>query len=385
MRAKKGKRVAIASYGLLKYTGNLELLGEEVTFKISKSVLDKVGVSRDDLDSVSINSADFNDGITISIGPIAPAAGGYQKDAVRVENGGLSAVIAGYAAVASGSADFIMVASADATAFDTRRVSNFAYDAFFRRDTGIDAIGSSAIIANDYMHKYGMTEADFAQVAAKNYEAAVTNPYAHVKKGYSTDDILASSMISWPIREYECYTQSFGGAAILLASEEKAKELGIDPVWITGCGMGAESYFGDWDEIVKMSAYKSAVKAAYKMAGINNARQELDIAEVFNPFSPWELIAYEVLGLCEPNRATTLLRDGVTVADGELPVNVSGGTLCTHGANSSGLFSTIQAALYLDGELPQSRSGAKKAVVCDSDIYMGNPGASYSVIIIEKE
>lgn len=380
------KKVGIVSYALTSYKSSNEMLGEELVFNVSKSVLDKAGITREEIDQVVIATTDTNDGITISLGPLVPAAGGYNsnKEGVRVETGGVCALISAYTSILAGSAECVVVASADAVEFDLHMISNFSYDPCIHRDIGINSTIASAILATNYMRKHGVTEEDYALVAAKNYATGALNPYAHIRKGYSVKEVLASPLVAWPLRMYECGTHSFGGAALLLASEERAKKLSDNPVWLTGCGMGSERYFGDWNEIVQMSALRSASQAAFKMAGIKNPIKDIDVAEVFNPFAPWELMEYEALGLCEEGKATKLLRGGIVSMDGALPVNVSGGTLCTNAPNSSGLFSTIQAVMYLKGELPKAKSDARRAVVCDSDVYLGVPGASYAVIVLER-
>jgi len=386
MNSVRNKRVGIVSYGLTKYKGETEMLGEELIFKVCKSVLDKAGIPREALDAVVIASQDFNDGITISLGPLVPAAGGYNsnKEAVRVESGGVFGIISAYASILAGGANCVMVASADTTEFDPMTISNMSYDPFFRRDIGTNSAIAGAMVATSYMQKHGAKEVDYALIAAKNYAAGALNPYAHIKNGYSAEEVLASSLIAWPLRAYECSPISYGGAALLLASEERAMELCDDPVWITGCGMSSERYFGHWSEIVQMSALRAACQDAYRRAGIKAPAKEIGTVEVSSPFAPLELLEYEALGLCENGAALKILHEGVTSIEGKLPVNIAGGNLCTNGPNSDGLFKTIQAVMNLKNELPSAKSNAEKAVVHDSDLYLGFPGASHAVLVLER-
>ena len=379
-------RVGIVSYALTSYKGETEMLGEELVFQVCRSALDKAGITRDELDAVAIASQDFNDGITISLGPLVPAAGGYNsnKDAVRVESGGVFAIISAYAAILAGNANCVMVASADTAEFDPMIISNMSYDPVFRRDVGVNSTIASAMVATSYMHRHGATEADYALVAAKNYAAGSLNPYAHIRNGYSVEEILASPVITWPLRAHECCPLSFGGTALLLASEEKAMDLCDDPVWITGCGMSSERYYGNWVEILEMSALRSASQDAYRRAGIKDPGNEIGTAEVSSPFAPLELLEYEALGLCDNGTALKILHEGTTATDGKLPVNLAGGNLCTNGPNSDGLFKTIQAVMNLKNELPGTKSNAEKAIIHDSDVYLGFPGASHAVLILER-
>lgn len=377
-------KVAVIGYGLTAYTGKGTARADELIFRATRLALEKAKISREEIDMVVVGTVDAYDGITISNGLLAPAAGAYNRDSIRLENGGVFAIVSALATILAGIAQCVVVASGDAVTFDSISVSNKSYDPFFRRPLGLNHITASAMLAAQYMNKYSATEEDYALVAAKNYKAAAQNPYAHINKGYSVEEVLNSPMVSWPLRQYEICPTSYGAAALVLASEEKAKELSDSPVWITGCGMGSEHYYADWDEVVRMPGLRHASQAAFKMAGVKNPKKEIGAAEVFNLVSPLELMEYEALGFCDEGKGRDLLRQGVTSIDGKLPVNISGGALCTNGLNSGGLFRTIQAAMCLKHEIPGVKINAEKALVCDSDLNLGFPGESHAVIVLER-
>jgi len=188
-------------------------------------------------------------------------------------------------------------------------------------------------------------------------------------------------MLSTPLREYDVATSSaYGGAAIFLTSADLAKKYSKAPIWISGLGVGTSSV--NLDEVVDMAALRKATEKAFKSAGIKNPLKDLDVVELNNPFSVFELAAYEAMGLCKKGKAVELLRKGVTQPEGELPVNPSGGTLCTNAPNSGGLFRTIQAIMHLDKDKGKKR---KRALVHDSDMSIGITGDSHAVMILEKE
>jgi acetyl-CoA C-acetyltransferase len=174
--------------------------------------------------------------------------------------------------------------------------------------------------------------------------------------------------------------QSYGGAALILTTEEKAKQYTDSPIWITGFGVSTNSV--NFEEMVRMTALKKAATSAYKMAGINEPVNDACVAEINNPFSMFEFAAYEALNLCEEGKAADLLREGTTDVDGKFPVNPSGGTLCTNAPNSNGLFRAIQSAMYLQSG---KGNGTGKAIVHDSDMSIGLVGDSHAVMILEKE
>jgi len=187
-------------------------------------------------------------------------------------------------------------------------------------------------------------------VAAKNHKAAAKNPYAHFRKGYSFEQILASPMIGWPLRRYEICPISSCASAIILASEERAKELSDTPVWIMAVGSITDTFQTGYRDYIGFKQLRTLSEKLYRATGINNPMKEIDVAELFNPFSPFELWEYEALGFCDEGKGSQLIRDGVTDIDGELPVNMSGGTLCTNAGISASLNRIGDVALQLMGK-----------------------------------
>ena len=383
------QKVAIISYGIIPYTGlgELGMWNDEATFLVAKQALDKVGLTADDLDTVVLSTMDGLDGITISNSILAPAAGGYKKESNRIENSGVHCAISGIASILSGSSELVMVASSDNVKTDFNYVTNTVADPFFRGPLGFNHFQSYGLLAMDCLNTSDVTEDDFALAAAKNYQCGSSNPYAHVTKAHTVDEIKGSPMLSWPLRSLEIAGLSNGAAAILLASEKKAGEITKNPVWITGQGAGTNTYYGNWKELSSRAALKKAAQKAYDSAGIKDPKNDLDFLEISNPFSPFELMAYEALGICEEGAGAHLLRDGVTAVDGQLPVNMSGGSLCANGPNSSGIYRIIQAMMILQNEM--SNAGKKdlsRGLVHDSDMSIGAVGGdSHAVLVMEKE
>jgi acetyl-CoA C-acetyltransferase len=360
---------------------------DEATFLVAKQALDRVGLNREDLDAVVISTMDGLDGITISNGLLVPAAGAYEKDSIRIETTGLHCVVAGVATILSDNADLVMLASSDTIETDFNYITNANQDQFFRGPLGFNPFQSYGLLAMDYLRRSKATEDDFASAASKNYQCGSANPYAHITAGYTVDEITDSPMVSWPLRSLEIARPSNGAAAILLASEEKAKEVIDNPVWITGLGASTNSYCGSWPELCGMVALKKAAKKAFHAAGIKDPKKDLDFLEISNPFSTFELIAYESLRICEDRKGAELLREGMTSPDGDLPVNISGGSLCAHGLNSSGIYRIVQAMMLLNNERSDvNMKHPKRGLVHDSDMTIGAVGGdSHAILIMERE
>jgi acetyl-CoA C-acetyltransferase len=151
---------------------------------------------------------------------------------------------------------------------------------------------------------------------------------------------------------------------VIFASEQMVKKLGKKKVaWVRGIGYSGEEYFfGDSDKAIWQSAVNAA-REAYDQAGIKDPRKELDVAEVYNPFTFQEMMFYESFGFCGPGEAPDLVLRGVFGRDGELPCDPSGGTLCSNPIGATGLIRVAEAALQVMGRAGDHQiTGAKLAL-----------------------
>jgi acetyl-CoA C-acetyltransferase len=373
-------KVGIVGYSLTTFRDDADMSSDELVFVAASAALKDAGVDRGELDAVSVASIDAYDGITISNGWTAPAGGGYGKDATRIQGGGVAAVMSAYASILSGAAELALVAGGDSVRFDDTVTSNASYDVFFNRPIPLFNVSSYALLATSLLRSGAATEDDFAMVAAKNYRDGAGNRWAHVRAGYSIGDVASSPMTCWPLRALEIAPCSKGACALVLASERKARELSDNPVWITGIAGGSTPCFGSWAETMEMKGLRRAITRSYRMAGIGNPAKDVDTFEIFSPAAPFELAYYEPLGLCGKGGALELLRGGITSGSGALPVNPSGGALCTNPGNCGGVYRVASALNYL-----RDHEGARRAVVQDSDINLGIMGETYHVMVVEKE
>ncbi len=197
-----------------------------------------------------------------------------------------------------------------------------------------------------YMERYGITREQCAKVAVKNLANALRNPYAQRKGRYTVADVLNSELLVEPLTALQVAPKSEGFIALLLASEKKAAELTDEPVWVKGYGSSLDTFeFGDRDLLD--GQLKNAAARAYKMAGITEPREEIDLAEITEPYAFQELLWYEDLGFCEAGEGGKLLDSGVTQVDGALPVNPSGGVLANNPYVSRGLQRAVEAVLQI--------------------------------------
>jgi acetyl-CoA C-acetyltransferase len=309
------------------------------------------------------------------------AVGARNKRFLRINTGGatgLSSVAAAYYHVAAGAGDVCLTAGADKVGEcgDSQTVLNKIWDPTYERPLPLGTITMLAMSAIRYAHKYGMSQEDMAEVVAKNRRHAALNPNAHLRKEVSVSDVLASRMIAWPIKLFDCCPQSSGGGAMVLASEKYIKDRGLDAVWITGVGHCSESYYlgdrmgrGLTADHADAHALKDSFARTYKMAGITNPQKQVQVAELYAPFSNTEFHAIEAAGLAELGESVARVRDGRFSLGGEIPVNPSGGVLCTNAIAVTAMVRVIEIAQQVRGT-----AGAHQVNGARVGIASGNGG-----------
>jgi len=186
------------------------------------------------------------------------------------------------------------------------------------------------------MELYGATEEDFAKVKVKNSLHAVHNPRARYPKAFTMEEVLASPMVSDPLRLLQICATSDGGAALVLTSMEFARRHTANPVTIPAVSNVTPRYPNTLIEMPNFATDSAAgvpvpdlpfrpsiARYAYEQAGVGP--EDLDLAEVYDLSSALEMDWYEILGLCKEGEAEQLVRAGDTAVGGRIPVNTSGG------------------------------------------------------------
>lgn len=192
------------------------------------------------------------------------------------------------------------------------------------------------LYARRRMEAYGATDRDFARVKVKNARHGLENANARYRKEVSEEEVLASPMVSDPLRLLEICATSDGGAALVLTSMDYARRHTAEPLRIRAVSTITPTYPNAIIEMPNFATDSAAAvappatpfrdsiaKAAYEQAGLSP--HDMDLAEVYDLSAALELDWYENIGLCEPGQAERLLNDGDTAVGGRIPVNPSGG------------------------------------------------------------
>ncbi len=198
-----------------------------------------------------------------------------------------------------------------------------------------------ALFARRRMDLYGATAEDFATVKVKNSRHGLANPNARFRKPTTVEEVLASPIVSDPLRLLDICATSDGGAALVVCSEDYARRHGAarGAVRVKGVSTVTPRYPQSVLELPDIASdstavvpapdlgFKDSIAAeAYRQAGIGP--QDVGCAEVYDLSTALELDWYEHIGLCPRGEAEGLLRSGATALGGRVPVNPSGGLAC---------------------------------------------------------
>ena len=361
------EKVAIIGVGQTKYDKNKPETFAELVFEATSKALEDAGISKDDVDNIVSISSDFWDGRTISSMAISDASDAYGRDITTVEGDGTFGALYGMMRILSGSFGVTIVcAHHKGTESSMNGITNCSFDPLVERRLGLDAVSSAALQARRYMSKYGLLEEQFAQVSVKNHGNGMRNPLAFLPMEIGIEDVMNSPKIADPLKKLDCSPVTDGACTLVLAAERQAKKLSTHKkrVWMKGVGHCSDAFrLGDRD-LADTRALEAAAKRAYEMAGISDPRKEISFAEVYDAFSYMEPLWLEGLGICGEGMGCEYLERGTFDFDGELPVNPSGGRLCSNPVQVAGLTAMADSVLQLRGEAGDGQlEGVETALV----------------------
>ncbi len=377
--------VAIVGVGQTRYAAaDDSRLYHEHDYEAARLALADAGLDRGDVDTVICSGWDAVDGRTISDMHTAMSAGGYLKDSSHVGEDGIMALAYAYMRLAAGLFDVALITGHGHAESSFETVSNVVFDPLFVRPLGQSHLVSLALQANAYLQRYGVSEEQTARVVAKNRENGASNPRAHLRSPVSVEEVLTSPPVCYPLRALHCPPQSVGGVALILASENVARRITETPIWVTGIGWAIDSYDLGSKDLTRLGSLAAAAEKAYRMAGIGDPLDALDLAELHDITAFHELMAYEALGFAPEGEGGRLVEQGVTAVGGKLPVNPSGGVLCTNLYGASGLVRAAEAALQLRGEAGGRQApGARRVLAHGLSAPSGAAARTDCVVILE--
>ena len=276
--------------------------------------------------------------------------------------------------VASGFYDIVLAAGTEkpmvmGTPYATRTFAMGA-DSRYEAPTGITFPGVFAMIAHLYARKYEIPleklKEQMALVAIKNHHNGVLNPKAQFHKEITVEDVFRSLMIAQPLQLYDCCPFSDGAAAIVIASDDKAKKLTDKPVYIAGVGQASAGPLPNQKEdITRVKARELSAKHAYDMAGITP--KDIDVCELHDCFTIAEIVATEGLGFFEFGEGGRAVERGETKIGGKVAVNPSGGLKAKgHPIGATGAAQAYEIVKQLRGECSERQVEGARIGITDT-------------------
>lgn len=263
--------------------------------------------------------------------------------------------------IAAGQCEVALVTTAD----NPRTGNRQAYE----RAWGDDAVygwfstpAGYAMIAQRHMAQYGTTSEQLGAVAVACRRHAVANPHASRREPMTLADHHSSPLVVEPLRRADCCLISDGGAAVVVTSARRARELSVrDPVPILGFGQGQESWEVALRPDLTTTAARVSAQTAFAMAQITPA--DVDVAQLYDCFTITPLMILEDYGFCAKGQGGKFVEGGNIELGGELPINTSGGLLSETGM--PGMQLVIEGVRQIRGVSTAQVAGASVCVVAN--------------------
>jgi acetyl-CoA acetyltransferase len=269
---------------------------------------------------------------------------------INVENAcssSSSALAEAWTAVASGRHDIVLVVGVEKlTKFGGGTLPLERED--WEVNQGMVMPALYAMRAKRYMHEYGLTARQLAEVSVKAHDHGALNPNAQIRKRVTVEEVMSSRPVADPFTLWHCCPTGDGAAALVIASADVAREQKSNPVRIVASEVTSGIYTNGYRDMTWAELTARGAREAYAMAGVGP--DDVDVAEIHDAFTIAELMYYEAFGFCERGHAYELLSSGATSLGGNICVNPSGGLLSRgHPVGATGAAQAVEIVRQLEG------------------------------------
>jgi acetyl-CoA C-acetyltransferase len=332
---------------------------------VDRALLD-AGLEHKDIEAVVIGKApDMLEGVAQPEQYLVGAVGAHMKPMLRVHTAGsvgASTALTGVTHVASGLYDRVLT-----VAFEKQSEGNAMWalspNMPFTAPLVAGAGGFFAPYCRAYITKTKCPPHIGPMVAANARDNATRNEYAHLREPMTVEDVMNSPVLWDPIRFGETCPSSDGAIAMVISSAEYARRGPRKPAWVKSGYSYAEAMWVPGRDQVSPLAGRVCSKAVYDKAGITDPWNQIDVAEIYVPFAWFEPMWLENLGFCEVGEGWKIVDRGEQKFGAHLPINPSGGVLCTNPIGASGMIRLGEAALQVMGRAGAHQvKGAKTAL-----------------------
>ncbi len=363
-----------------------EVSYKELIFEAAeKAYADAAVDPRRDVESFVCSSEDFLEGTSIFDEYVPDQIGAVLKPVCTISADGMYSLATAYMQILTGLFDIVAV-EAHSKASDIVNISpiyDLALDPVYTRPLGLGASFIAGLEMNKFLHSRGTDSLHCRMVVAKNRLNALQNPLGMNGGDVDLEEGNGSKFISYPLSEADVAPIADGAAVVVLASENAAKRLRDDPVWIRGVGWASDSpslETREWSEAIYA---RLAAKQAFRLAKIQKPAQEIQVAEVDDTYSYKELQHIEAMGLSGDEMAHKQLEQGAFGFDGLLPVNPSGGSIgMGHTLEMSGLVRVIELTQQLRGQAGSHQVHGVQTGI--AQCWRGVPSTSGAVVVLSN-
>jgi len=333
----------------------------------AERALADAGCGWDDIDALVLGKApDMFEGVMMPELYLTDALGGNGKPVLRVHTagsvGGSTAVVAANY-VQSGAFRRVLTVT-----FEKQSESNATWALSprmpFVPHVNAGAGGFFAPYMRQYMEESKAPDHIGCMVAVKDRQNACKNPYAHLHIADISVEMVKQSPMLWePVRFLESCPSSDGACALVIADEQLAQSAPNPPAWIRATSTRSDGVLYAGKDNVHPQSLIACARDIYAKAGITDPRREIDVAELYVPFSWYEPMYLESLGFCEKGEGWKLTEAGATAMTGDIPINPSGGVLSSNPIGASGMLRFGEAALQVRGMAGEHQiDGARLAI-----------------------
>jgi len=380
------RKIAIIGCGMTKFGRHEDKTLTDLMTESSLEAIRDAGIDEKDIDAIYVGNmlAQELNKQTLLATVLADQLALYNVAVDGISNGtasGGSAVRNAFLAVASGFCDIALVTGVEKMRGSPRDkvtdlIATMSHPSEYVQGATLPSL--AAMFTRLYMQKYGVERRHLAMVAVKNHSNALKNPYAHIRKAVTLEELLSEDnpknpVVADPLRLYDCCPMSDGAASLILCSLEEAEKIVDTPIVIAGIGQASDNpVVCEREDPTVLEALRRASQQAFKMAKITP--KDIDVAELHDAFTILEIAESEDAGFFKKGTGHKALEEEVTSLDGELPINPSGGLKARgHPVGATGVAQLVELTWQLRGEAEARQvKGAEKAFSCNLGGFASN-------------
>ena len=348
------EKAAIAGVGETAYVRGSGKSAFQLQVEASLTAIADAGLTPKDIDGVipiGITGAPAEEFVTsfgiedLRFSALTPLGGASSIAAVQCAAAAIAAGLCNHVLIAAGRNSFLGARAG----VRIHEMPQFHFVTEFELPLGAIAPAQLyAPMARRHMELYGTTSKQLGEIAVTIRQHALLNDNAIMKKPITLDDHQGSRMIADPFRLLDCSLESDGGAAFVVTSAERARDMRQPPTYVMGIAEGhpdSPSAITQRPDMTTLGLAKAAPRA-FAMAGVG--REDIDVAEIYDCFTWVVLCQLEDMGFCKKGEGGAFVEGGTLRLGGALPTNTHGGLLSQ--AHMLGLNHVVELVRQLRGQ-----------------------------------